>query len=214
MYRERLTITLEVDLLSAIDALIDKQILRNRSQTIEYLLKEGMGLHELQQAFLFFNQQLDAKQLEHVVNFCVSNGISELLLGIPAGQTTLLHDAQTVIRQQHPSLNLIHVPTDFGTAGALVLQHARLVHPFLLLTLEPTLHVPSSILPAYSFHRQHHAPLTRLLKQDPENCFRPSGIEIASPELVSAIPAGIASLSADVFPALAKEGKVRLYVTA
>ena len=214
MYRERLTITLEPELLAAIDGMVDKQLLRNRSQTIEHLLKEGIGLHELRQAFLFFSEPADAAVLEQTVMFCANNGISELLLGIPAGQTAQFADMQAVARQAAPTLQITHVPTDFGTGGALVLQRENLSHPFLILTLTPNLRLPSSILVAYAFHRQHHAPLTRLIREEPDGRYAPCGIEIASPELLVSIPSGIASLSADVFPAMAKGGKVRSYVTA
>ena len=213
MYRERLTITLEADLLSAIDSMIDGQLLRNRSQTIEHLLKEGIGLHELRQALLFFSAPLDSKQLEAVTAFCLSNQINELLLGVPAGQTSLLSDIQIQIRQQAPSMHLTHVPTDFGTGGALTLQRANLTHPFLMINLDGSLHLPLSILPVYAFHRLHHAPLTRLIKAGADSRYSPCGIDIASPEILLNVPTGITSLIDDVYPVMEKEGKVRTYVT-
>ena len=212
MYRERLTITLQADLLTAIDSMIDGQLLRNRSQTIEHLLKEGIGLHQLRQAFLFFNLPFDSKQLKAVTAFCLHSNIQELLLGLPAGQTSMLNDIQILIRQQAPNLLLKHVPTDFGTAGALILQRANLNHPFLLIALDTSLQLPISILPAYAFHRLHHAPLTRLIRAGADGRYAPCSIEIASPEALLSIPAGIASLIDDVFPVMEKEGKVRPYV--
>ena len=213
MYRERLTITLESNLLSAIDSMIDGQLLRNRSQTIEHLLKEGIGLHEIHRAFLFFTASLESKQLEAVTAFCLNNEINELLLGLPAGQTALLGDIQMQIRQQASNMSLVHVPTDFGTAGALILQRASLNHPFLIINLNTSLHLPDNILPAYTFHRLLHAPLTRLIRPSANKQYTPCGIEIVSPEMLLNIPAGIASLIDDVYPVMEKEGKVRTYVT-
>jgi hypothetical protein len=205
MYRERLTVTLDPELLTAIDQLVDGQTLRNRSHAIEHLLKEGIGIHELRQAFVFFDNGWTAEQLATLAALLGKTSVKKLFLGMPAAQ---MAEINAVLREANPDLEPEQVPPDFGDGGAIVLKRAKIDRPFLIFRLGSGFHTPLSLIPAYAFHRQHHAPLTRLLTQD----YQPAEIEIANPEILVTIPAGIADLRTNVFPALAKEGKVRGYV--
>lgn len=214
MFRERLTITLEPELVAAIDSLIDKRTLRNRSQTIEYLLTEGLGLHLLEHAFLFFDPTWQQSQLEAVIKLCTAARIRHFFLVMPTHEmskvpeiTTILHGAIT-----DESIQITPVPADFGTGGALMLQKEKLTQPFLIVHLGEQLHLPTSLLPPYVFHRQHHGPLTQLLTETGSNKWQSAGIEIAEPELIHRIPAGIVSLEESVYPLLVQENNVRAYV--
>ena len=211
MLRERITVTLEPDLVAAIDTLVDRQTLRNRSHAIEHLLKEGIGLHQLEQAFLFFEEGWTTNQLEAILQLCKPLSIQRFFICLPSSQTAQAQELAAQIQSQN--YEAISVPADFGSGGAIILQKERLTNPFLIFWLGPTLAVPQSLLPAYVFHRQHHSLLTRLLAPIGQDGFQSAGIDIAQPELISHIPVGLTSLKETVFPALAKESKIRGYVT-
>ena len=202
MNRERLTITLDAELLQALDEQIDKSLLRNRSHAIEHLLKEGLGLHELTQAFVFADQDSEPDQLASLLPLFKAAGISQLFIG---GATP---DLLSVIG---PEFTVQTVPADFGTGGALMLKKDLLSGPFVLSWLGPDLTLPQSLIPAYIFHRQHGAPLTQLVTSADAVNFSWAKLAIAQPELLSSIPAGLASLEETVFPELLKAGRVKTY---
>lgn len=215
MYRERLTITLERDLVTAIDSLIDKERLRNRSQTIEYLLKEGIGLHQLNQAFLFIDANLSTPQLNQVTQLFASTGISKIYLSIDRTLRDQTAEISQNIQNQYRELGLPveldEVPADFGSGGALVVRKEELTTPFLLSWVAEEVPLPTSLVGAYVFHRQHQGLLTQLLHAQ-ELEFTSTGLAIANPELISHIPAGIVDLPSTVFPQLIKESKVKGYI--
>lgn len=213
MLRERVTVTLQPELIQAVDLLVDRQTLRNRSHAFEHLLKEGLGLHELQHAFLFFAEGWTQAQLEAVLTLCADIGVRTLLLCLPTAQVA---DALAILAN-HPSAAQVTsqtVPPDFGSGGALLLQRVSLTHPFLLFWLGPELALPSNLIQPYTFHRQHHAVLTRVIHSADGHTYRASGVDIAQPELLDAIPAGIVSLEAVVFPQLIRDARIRGYATA
>jgi len=206
--RERITVTLEPALIDSIELLVDGQTLRNRSHAIEHLLKEGLGLHELQQAFLFFEPGWTASQLTAVLSLCRLADIRTFFLCLPTG------DPRTdEVRNLTKAFTTQLVPLDFGSGGALALQKEKISHPFLLVWLRPGLSIPTNITQLFTFHRQHHAILTRVLTPHGDAEYSAAGVDIAQPELIDSIPAGIVSLQATVFPNLAREAKMRGYAT-
>lgn len=212
MLRDRLTITLEPDLVQAIDQLVDGDTLRNRSHAIEHLLREGLGLYQLSQAFLFFEEEWEQSHLDQVIRLVLREQIKQIYLVLPSGSPTLVQDIQSLVyRHELPSNAIQIVPAEFGSGGALALQKENLAFPFLLIWVDAQLVTPQSLAQAFTFHRQHHSLLTQLLHSSGSQHFRFSGIAIAEPEIIQSIPSGIASLRESVFPELLKAGKVRGY---
>jgi hypothetical protein len=208
MLRERITITLEPSLIDAVDLLVDGQTLRNRSHAIEHLLKEGIGLHELEHAFLFFAEGWTQVQLDAVLRLCKEAEIRTLFLCLPTGNPRT-EEVTTACSTFATQL----VPSDFGSGGALVLKKESIAHPFLMAWIGPGLAIPKNLLLPFTFHRQHHALLTRVLTSSDGQAYQAAGIDIAQPELIDIIPAGIISLQDNVFPQLIREAKMRGYAT-
>jgi hypothetical protein len=211
MYRERLTITLEAELVAAADSLVDRSLIRNRSHAIEHLLKEGLGLHQLTQAFLFVEDSWTQELLEQFTKLCVAQGITTIFLCLPTAQASLAADLQGIIHQVADILVEV-VALDFGSGGSLILKKHVLVHPFILVWLRAELTLPTSLVPVFVFHRQNHTTLTQLVHGTPEH-YHTSFISIAQPDIISYIPAGIVSVEQTVFPELLKVGKVMTYAT-
>lgn len=207
MYRERITITVDKELLQAVDSLIDKEVLRNRSQTIEHLVREGIGLHQLTQVVLFLGPDFDQICLEKIINLCDEAQITQFFICLPSTSHSLISQIQNTIEKIIPVARVTPIPGDFGSGGALILQKDKLTTPFLLAWPDTTIEFPANLVNPYVFHRQHHQTLTHLL-----NGSNPSGLTLANPDLMNHIPAGLVDLQSSVFPGLEKTGKVRGYI--
>lgn len=215
MYRERLTITLDTDLLIAVDSTIDRSSIRNRSHAIEHLLREGLALHQLTQVFLFIGEGWDSSTLPKIITLCDKVRISQYYLVPTPVTSSLLAEVSASIMQLSEGNPLVQpISGDFGTGGALVLQRPRLTTPFLMVELSENLLPPSDLASAYGFHRRHNGTLTQLLTSTDAQEFSATGFSIANPELLDEIPAGSVSLQETVFPALLKAGKVKGYVSS
>lgn len=117
MYRERITITVDSDLLQAVDGLIDKELLRNRSQTIEHLLREGIGLSQLKQAFLFVDESFEESRLINLIKLCTEAKIETFYICVRASEQAIFAKVSELIAQQtQAEINL--VPADFGSGGS------------------------------------------------------------------------------------------------
>jgi hypothetical protein len=213
MQRERITITIDADLLPAIDALIDSNTVRNRSHALEMAVRKGLSLHELTQVFFIYGEKeideatqktliklLDTLELTHLYTIAPSSVFAE---------ATTWQEKFTVQLKKPLTTQLL--PADFGNAGALLLNQATIAPSFLIVQLDTLHHLPERILPAYSFHRTQNATVTHLVASD-GTTFQPSGLSFAQAELLNSIPAGKATLSEHVFPTLVKAGKVSTYV--
>ena len=204
MYRERLTITLDSELLMALDSLIDGEQLRNRSQTIEYLLKEGMGLHALSSAFVFVNETTNPAWLSSLATSLASLPLTLIYLCMPLA---MKEQATTYSALFTSPVEIL--PADFGSGGAVSLKKADLIQPFIMAWPSPQ-PLPASLVAAYLFHRSHHDPLTELCTSS-ETGHTSSGIYLASPEIATFLPAGTSDLQRDTFPALLKAARVKGY---
>ena len=218
MPRSRLTITLDSDLLDAVDTLIDGDSLRNRSQAIEHYLSRGIGIHEMRQAFLFFSDQFIQSQLESVLSACLKDGIHSLFICTHSRNMSQASELAAVItdfafkRSMPDFFTSTSVPLDFGSGAAILLQKAQLESAFLLCWFGDSFQSPASFLKSYLFHRNHGNPVTLLLRTTESLQFESCGLAIAQPEVLVAIPAGLSDLVDTVFPQLVKEGKVMGYI--
>lgn len=188
MRRERLTITLDQELLTAVDATIDGSAIRNRSHAIEDAIRHGLALHQLTTA--------------------VVTGESTDLL--PVLQASGIHQVFVIGAEVAlPGLTVRTLPSEFGDATALSLVANELNHPFVI--IQATNCLPESFLPAYVSHTKSKHLLTHILTTT-GTTFVPTGCSIADPAILQALPAGTASLEA-LFAHLAKAGKVGAYVS-
>ena len=211
MYRERLTITLEQELLAAVDATIDHSQIRNRSHAIEHALKTGLALTELTDIIIALSDTGQEKlpELYTLLNIFTPARILVIsqLGQLPGAQEVALSITNAT------GINAEVVPGDFGTAAAISLHKQNLVKAFLYIQLSETLHLPTTLAPAYIFHRRAQTILTNLVTSDDGVTFQTTGVSFINPEILPIIPAGLASLEATIFPLLLKTSKVSTYVT-
>jgi|GEM_PF-3246656 len=213
MKRERITITIDTDLLPAVDKLIDKETIRNRSHALEYAVRRGLALQELTSVFFIQGEKiLNPEVTEKLAHLC-----GQFPLRAVYGIATTAQAASAQLWQQSFAQHLSNqvesrlLPADFGTATALLLEKETVSPLFLLINLDRVITLPENLLPSFTFHLQQNATLTHLVETN-GTTFTPSGISIVSKEILSSIPAGRAELEGNVFPLLAKLGKVSTYV--
>ena len=215
MKRERITITIESELLSAVDALIDHESIRNRSHALEAAVKRGLMLTEITDVYFIYGNTIpNHESTKKIVQLCAG---LEIIHSHSIAPSSHFSDASTwhaSFLQESPCITSDSLlPADFGSAGALLLHKETVSPSFLIIDLEHVQGVPHTLLSAYAFHRQQGKLITHVV-HPAESGFLPSGITFAQAELLKEIPAGKASLQVDVFPHLAKEGKVSAYVYA
>jgi hypothetical protein len=223
MRRERLTITLDSELLQAVDTSIDKQTIRNRSHAIENLLRKGLGLWNLKKAFIFFQAGWEMKTFDNFLDLCLQEKIDYFFLGFPGQSIIEGKEIQEYVRHFFTRTESVLagcelVPLDFGSGGALILHQDKLSESFLTLWPRVGTLIPESLVAAINFHQQHQGILTELIQTSPSHQeaaeYRFTGLAIASPEILKYIPAGKVSLEQDTFPLLRKSGKVKGYFLA
>ncbi len=217
MQRHRLTITLDTEILAALDTFTDGDLLRNRSQTLEHVLKEGLGLYNLRQAFIFAELGWQQIQLEATLNLASQSRISTLYLCLPSAQAATSQEMRAIIvdytiKNNLPAFEVIPVPSDFGSGTAVLLQKDHLETTFLIFELGTHFQAPTSLATPLAFHRQHHTAATLMLASNNSIDYSYSGIAIAEPELTTAITGGTSSLQQHIFPQLLKDGRVRGYL--
>lgn len=208
MLRDRLTITLNPELVKAVDLLVDRQTIRNRSHAIESLLQEGLALRHFTRAFLFLDETATILNTEPVFALLGTSSITELTVcTLPGASEAVLHAVRTRAAD-FPSLTITEVPGQFGSGGAILLQKDLLKNDFAVLwpSRFPS-PLPHSLIPLYTAHRQR-VHLATLLLDAKDGEFAWCGIAVLSPEAIDRIPMGQSEIGSTLFPALKKEGRL------
>jgi len=209
MYRERLTITLDKELLSAVDATVDHSQLRNRSHAIEHALREGLALHELTHAVVSVTG-ISTDKLPELTKVLDHLPITHYFVIASSNDQTAQEVAKSITSLTHQTVETI--PGDFGTGAALLLSKAKLTAPFLYIQLSPKFSLPSNLTAAYVTHRRSSALATHLIRSYSAENFARTGTSILNPEITDYISAGLVSLEETTFPTLLKAGKIATYV--
>jgi len=249
--KERITITLDKELINQIDKRIDGNIIKNRSQQIEQLLTNSLGANKPQKALLLIGGkatrlrpitnkipkcmiEINGKtMLEHLFDLLKKYGIRDIILAVGYLKEKIKDfygDGSKF------GVNITYVEEDkpLGTAGPIKLAKAHLTDSFIVGNGDElkSLNIPRM----FRLHKRKDALASIALtsvadpsqygvarlsgsrivefieKPKPENT--PSnlinaGFYILEPEIINMIPSGFSMLEKDVFPKLAKEGKLR-----
>jgi hypothetical protein len=208
MRRERITITIDSNLLPAVDELIDGISVRNRSHALEVAVKRGLQLHTVTSLII----SLDADDVLNIAlldQYVAQFPISTVCLIAPQSQLGEQLTLSTTLSKHRP-VTVTTLPADFGDAAALQLALPTLTgHSLLVLgDAEP---VPAAVLvPALVAHVQRGHTATQLI--------RPTGtrthignVSILSCALLAPHLTGQKRMKDDVFPHLAKLGTLNVY---
>ncbi|HSI20147.1 MAG TPA: hypothetical protein VLA04_00330 [Verrucomicrobiae bacterium] len=211
MSRDRLTITLDDALLSAVDGTIDGSSVRNRSHAIEHLIRQGLRLHELTHVVLTAGAASDQPLIPLLAEKLNATNIIRCMIISDPNHPTWATEVAASLGSLSSRLQTKILPGDFGSAAALTLAANELLTPFLSIELGPETMLPPSFLPLYTAHHQSGNVVTHLLTTEDGTTFHQSGVRVIDASFITSIPAGRADLQ-DVFPLLAKAGRVGTYV--
>lgn len=211
MSRDRLTITLDEALLSAVDGTIDGSAVRNRSHAIEHLIRQGLHLHELTYVVIVAGPPTSEPIVPLFAERLRGTNIIQCVIISDPLHPSWATELSISLANLAPQLTVRIIPGDFGSATALTLLASELSVPFLLVELGAGIHFPASFLPLYTEHRHGDKTVTQLLSTENGLRFTPTGCSIVAPDFITQVPAGHADLQ-DVFPLLAKAGRVGTYV--
>jgi NDP-sugar pyrophosphorylase family protein len=242
--KERITITLDSELIKQIDKRIDGRIIKNRSQQIEILLTKSLGTYRPEKAVVLAGKKSDKTipscmlkiqdktVAEHIFDLLKKYGIREVIM-IVCHLKEKVMDYFEDGAKLGVSITYIEESEELGTGGALRLAKEQLNDSFILTNGDElkNLNIPRM----FRLHKRKNALATvalttvgnpkdygvaslsgsRILDfrekptdEETSNLIN-AGFYILEPKIVDLIPKGHSSLERDVFPKLAKTGKLR-----
>ncbi|MCH8067319.1 MAG: NTP transferase domain-containing protein [Nanoarchaeota archaeon] len=249
--KERITITLDSELIRQIDKRIDGSIIKNRSQQIELLLTKSLGTYRPEKAIILVGgkgtrlrpmtlktpkcmMEIQGRTvIEHLFDLLKKYGIRDVILSVG-------HMKEKVKDYYEDGskfgVNITYVEEDepLGTGGPLRLAKEHLKDSFIVTNGDElkSLNIPRM----FRLHKRKDALATialttvtdptqygvarlsgsRILEfvEKPKLGEAPStlinaGFYILEPEIIDMIPPGFSMLEKDVFPKLAKQGRLR-----
>lgn len=249
--KERITITLDKDLIEQIDKRIDGNIIKNRSQQIELLMKRSLGADIPEKAVLLVGGkgtrlrpltyktpkallEIDGKTvIEHIFDLFKKYGIREIVLCVGHMKEKI---KEYIEDGSNFGVNVVYVEEKdaLGTAGPLKLAKKHLNSSFILSNGDELKDI--NIPRMFRLHKRKNALATvalttvsdpseygvakldgtRVLQfvEKPKPTEAPSnlisaGFYILEPSTIDQIPDGFSMVETDVFPQLAKNGRLR-----
>lgn len=248
--KERVTLTIEEDILKQVDAKIDKEKVKNRSHAIELLLRKALrGMVPSTAIILAGGKGADLGEhipqpmiklngkpiIEYNIDLLKRFGVTKIIIHI-SKPTNKIKEYFGDGSNFGIQINYHETPEPVGTAGFLNSLKNKLTEPFIIINADELKDIDLTKL--YESHNQNKASVTiglttvqdpseygvamldgnKILRfiEKPDKNSAPSmlisgGIFIVEPEVLNYIPDGFASLEHDVFPKLAREGKLYGY---
>ena len=254
--KERITITLDKDLIGQIDKRIDGNIIKNRSQQIELLLTNSLGTYSPEKALILIGGKgtrlrpltyktpkcmidVHGKTLtEHLFDLLKKYGIRDVILSVGYLKENVKEyygDGSKF------GVNITYVEEDepLGTAGPLRLAKKYINDSFIVTNGDELKNF--NIPRMFRLHKRKDALATLALttvtdpsqygvarlsgsrilefvekpkkEEAPSNLIN-AGFYIMEPEVIDMISEGFSMLEKDVFPKLAREGRLRGFPTA
>ena len=250
--KERVTITLDSELIRQIDKRIDGSIIKNRSQQIELLLTRSLGTYRPEKAVILVggksksNSKIPCSMLqvhgktvmEHLFDLLKKYGIRYAILSV-GYMKEKVKDYYGDGGKFSMSISYIEEEEKLGTAGPLRLVKDELKDSFIVANGDDlkTINIPRM----FRLHKRKGALAaialtattdpsqygvarmsgTRILEfvekpkmEEAASNLINAGFYILEPEVIDMIPQGYSMLERDIFPKLAKQGRLRGFITA
>lgn len=238
MNRERITITIKRNLLKKLDSFIDGIEVKNRSHAVEFFLnkafssdlKTAVVLAGGKKSSYIFTPSSEGAFIEQIFLWFKKNGIVDVI--ISAGRFS--PEIKKILGEgDRYGVKISYVANDAGTADVLRLLRNKITEPFLMMNGDVFSEIDLSEM--LDFHKNNEAVCTIAITsvKEPSNfgnvilqgnkilefVEKPrlgkeksyivnAGIYIMSPEVFNHLKPGFKSLERDLFPFLAKSGKM------
>ena len=234
--KEKISISLEEQMLPALDSLVDNRMIRNRSQAVEFVLNQYFDANAPVRAVLLGGKiELESKTFQNVpmiLSQLKTAGISEIIVaGGPATESifnliqsdNFFSSKAIFLRESSPQ----------GTGGALKLAENYLKHPFILAYLDVAFEL--DILAMLAAHKKSRSLATMAvtyvpgdqltdyirIKGDTITTFeyksgrttplQNAGIYVFDPRVLAEVQSK-SSLEKELFPQLVGEGQLRAFI--
>ncbi|MFH0868003.1 MAG: sugar phosphate nucleotidyltransferase [Candidatus Woesearchaeota archaeon] len=249
--KERITITLDSELIKQIDKRIDGDIIKNRSQQLELLLTKALGTYRPEKAVILIGgkgtrlrpitlkipkcmMEVQGRTItEHLFDLLKKYGIRDVILSVGYMKEKVKDHYGDGSKF---GVNITYVEEDeqLGTAGPLKLVRKHLNDSFIVTNGDELKNI--NIPRMFRLHKRKDALATialttvtnpseygvarlsgsRILEfvekpkaEDAPSNLINAGFYIIEPEVIDMIPDGYSMLEKDVFPKLAKQGRLR-----
>ena len=248
--KERITITLDSELIKQIDKRVDGSIIKNRSQQIELFLTKGLGTYRPEKAVILVGGKTSSSKsqskiprcmmevqgrtiIEHLFDLLKKYGIREVIMCAGHMKERVM-DHYGDGSKFGVDITYIEENEQLGTGGALKLAKEHLKDSFIVTNGDElkSLNIPRM----FRLHKRKDALATIALAtaNDPtqygvvrisgsrvlDYVEKPkldestsnlinAGFYILEPGIVDMIPDGFSMLEKDIFPKIAKQGRLR-----
>lgn len=205
MARERITISINQDLLKKIDQQIDGTRIRNRSHAIESLISEALGLDQIKDAIIMAGGNDVLKNLNAIKDSLLrlkKLGIKEAIIAVGY----LADKIKKELKNGHDfGLKLDYLDKGEGTGGSLFLLKKAIKKSFIVINLNQQIDLDYEML--VDFHKSG-GKIATVATNDIKS-FR--GVYILEPTIFEYIPKEFSMLEEDIFPTLLKENELAIY---
>ena len=240
--KERVTLTLDNELLKEVDTRVDGYNIKNRSHAVELLLKESLGNIGIKKAIILAGGSKNnlVKSLFKVRNKPLIMHNIELLKKYKIKDIIIAVDAYSAkiknVLENGKDINILYLEEKkpLGTAGPLKLAKLYLKETFIVCNADELKNIDLDDI--YKFHKKNNALITIALttsketkeygvvrmkgnkiieffekpKKHVSNLIN-AGLYIMEPSIIDKIPEGFAMMERDLFPQVAKEGRLYGY---
>ncbi len=247
--KERITITLDSELIRQMDKRIDGSIIKNRSQQIELLLTKSLGTYRPERALILAGgkvkkmpgcmMEMQSRTVaEHMFDLLKKYGIRKVIMSI-SFMKDKIKDYFGDGSRFGMDITYVEESEPLGTGGSLKLAKKYLTDSFIVANGDDlkTINIPRM----FRLHKRKNALATialttttnprqygvarmsgtRILEfvekpkaDDEVSNLINAGFYILEPEIIDLIPQGFSMLERDVFPKLARQGRLRGFITA
>jgi|TARA_Y100000310_G_scaffold284075_1_gene306555 NDP-sugar pyrophosphorylase family protein len=246
--KERITITLDSELINQIDKRIDGGIIKNRSQQIELFLTKALGTYRPEKAVILVGgkakpitskipkcmiEMQGRTVMEHLLDLLKKYGIRDMIISV-GYMKEKVKEYYGDGSKFGVSITYVEENKSLGTGGPLKLAKSHLKDSFIVTNGDDLKNI--NIPRMFRLHKRKDALATialttvadpsqygvarlsgsRILEfvEKPKASEAPSnlinaGFYILEPEVINMMPDGYSMLEKDVFPKLAKEGRLR-----
>lgn len=248
--KERVTLTLDQEILKKVDATVDQQAVKNRSHAVELLLRKTLRGRVPSTAVILAGgkgnrlKPLTDKRpkplvevqgkpiIQYNIDLLKRHGVKNIILAIGhmGDQIKALYGDG---KSHGLKITYVEEEEPLGTAGCLRLLKTQLKEPFIMMNGDELKEV--DLVKFYEAHNRNEARATIALttvedpssygvamldgnkilrfiekpkKEDAPSKLINSGLYILEPEVTELVPEGYAMMEHNVFPILAREGKL------
>jgi NDP-sugar pyrophosphorylase family protein len=205
MSRERVTISINNDLLKKIDQQIDGTKIRNRSHAVESLIYEALGLDQIKDAIIMAGGNDVMKNITAIKDSLLrlkKLGISEVIVAVGFLADKIKKELKS---GQDFGLKLDYLEKGEGTGGSLFLLKKAIKKSFIVVNINKQTDIDYEMLA--DFHKSS-GKITTIATDDVKSF---KGVYILEPKIFDYIPKGFSMLEEDIFPNLLKDNELAIY---